>query len=166
MVGHGGSSAGSYLADPTSPIPSHCASIVATSTVRIKFDLLSLVLWVDIRFHFDTGFTVCFEWPWWLIFKVLEAVGPWVYWPHLGSHLCPLYIHSVCLCVHTSPKLLSLHWLCCYSAGECSGEQALIYDLSIWVCLQIQIYLSGSVSSNTDTDMPPYRQIYMQFVLW
>ena len=25
MVGHGGSSAGSYLADPTSPIPSHCA---------------------------------------------------------------------------------------------------------------------------------------------
>ena len=31
MVGHGGSSAGSYLADPTSPIPSHCASIVSTS---------------------------------------------------------------------------------------------------------------------------------------
>ena len=28
MVGHGGSSAGSYLADPTSPIPSHCVSIV------------------------------------------------------------------------------------------------------------------------------------------
>ena len=25
MLGHGGSSAGSYLADPTSPIPSHCA---------------------------------------------------------------------------------------------------------------------------------------------
>ena len=33
MVGHGGSSAGSYLADPTSPIPSHCASIVVTSTL-------------------------------------------------------------------------------------------------------------------------------------
>ena len=45
-VGHGGSSAGSYLADPTSPIPSHCASIVATSTVRVnmtrKFIPLSL----------------------------------------------------------------------------------------------------------------------------
>ena len=39
MVGHGGSSAGSYLADPTSPIPSHCASIVVTSTVRVKFVL-------------------------------------------------------------------------------------------------------------------------------
>ena len=36
MVGHGGSSAGSYLADPTSPIPSHCVSIVATSTLRVK----------------------------------------------------------------------------------------------------------------------------------
>ena len=47
MVGHGGSSAGSYLADPTFPIPSHCAviilfekcpsaSIVATSTLRVK----------------------------------------------------------------------------------------------------------------------------------
>ena len=36
MVGHGGSSAGSYLADPTSPIPSHCASIVTTSTLRVN----------------------------------------------------------------------------------------------------------------------------------
>ena len=34
MVGHGGSSSGSYLADPTAPIPSHCASIVVTSTLR------------------------------------------------------------------------------------------------------------------------------------
>ena len=36
MVRHGGSSAGSYLTDPTSPIPSHCASIVTTSTLRVK----------------------------------------------------------------------------------------------------------------------------------
>ena len=36
MVGHGGSSAGSYLTDPTSPIPSHCASIVVTSTLRVN----------------------------------------------------------------------------------------------------------------------------------
>ena len=35
MVRHGGSSAGSYLADPTSPIPSHCASIVGTSTFKL-----------------------------------------------------------------------------------------------------------------------------------
>ena len=38
MVGHGGSSAGSYLADPTSPIPSHCASIVVTSTLRVNYE--------------------------------------------------------------------------------------------------------------------------------
>ena len=44
MVGHGGSSAGSYLADPTSPIPSHCASIVATSTLRVNFYLNSILL--------------------------------------------------------------------------------------------------------------------------
>ena len=37
MVGHGGSSASSYLTDPTSPIPSHCASIVATSTLRVNW---------------------------------------------------------------------------------------------------------------------------------
>ena len=36
MVGHGGSSAGSYLADPTSHIPSHCAPIVVTSTLRVN----------------------------------------------------------------------------------------------------------------------------------
>ena len=40
MVGHGGSSAGSYLAEPTSPISSHCASIVATRTVRVNFPSL------------------------------------------------------------------------------------------------------------------------------
>ena len=36
MVRHGGSSDGSYLADATFPIPSHCASIAATSTLRVK----------------------------------------------------------------------------------------------------------------------------------
>ena len=45
MVGHGGSSAGSYLADPTSPIPSHCAPIVATSTLRVN-----VFLFHDIKF--------------------------------------------------------------------------------------------------------------------
>ena len=36
MVGHGESSASSYLTDPTSPIPYHCASIVVTSTLSVK----------------------------------------------------------------------------------------------------------------------------------
>ena len=55
MVGHGGSSAGSYLDDPTSPIPSHCAVIIlfkqcpgaliiVTRTVRIyRFHSSSLL---------------------------------------------------------------------------------------------------------------------------
>ena len=42
MVGHWGSSAGSYLANPTSPIPSHCASIVVTSTLRVKRGFLHI----------------------------------------------------------------------------------------------------------------------------
>ena len=42
MVEHGGSSASSYLADPTFPFPSHCASIVATSTVRVKYEEMNL----------------------------------------------------------------------------------------------------------------------------
>ena len=48
MVGHGESSAGSYLADPTSPIPSHCASVVMTSTLRVNILLsqsMSVSVW-------------------------------------------------------------------------------------------------------------------------
>ena len=51
MVGHGGSSAGSYLADPTSPIPSHCASIVATSTLRVKLSYCYDRLWRHLRHY-------------------------------------------------------------------------------------------------------------------
>ena len=51
MVGHGGSSAGSYLAGPTSPIPSHCASIVVTSTVRVKFHKLHRKCWMMSEFQ-------------------------------------------------------------------------------------------------------------------
>ena len=40
MVGHVGSSAGLYLANPASPIPSHRASIVATSTLRVNPNMI------------------------------------------------------------------------------------------------------------------------------
>ena len=43
MVGHGGSSAGSYLADPTSPIPSHFAVIILFVSVSVH-QLLWLAL--------------------------------------------------------------------------------------------------------------------------
>ena len=35
MVGYGGSSAGSYLTDPTSPMPSHCAVIIQFKIVSV-----------------------------------------------------------------------------------------------------------------------------------
>ena len=55
MVGYGGSSAGSYLADPTSPIYSHCAvitlcrsaSVVVTRILRVDHCYCSQVLTTD-----------------------------------------------------------------------------------------------------------------------
>ena len=35
MVGHGASSASSYLTDPTSPIPSHCAVVILCKSVPV-----------------------------------------------------------------------------------------------------------------------------------
>ena len=57
MVGHGGSSAGSYLTDPTSPIPSHCASIVVTSTLRVNITIcqcsyMYVLLWNSYKYSF------------------------------------------------------------------------------------------------------------------
>ena len=49
MVGHGGSSAGLYLANPTSPISSHCASIVTTSTLRTNLYVLQNLEDLDTR---------------------------------------------------------------------------------------------------------------------
>ena len=72
MVGHGGSSAGSYLADPTSPIPSHCASIVVTSTVRVKNPLIdhlpdSLLGWPPLSTidYFFTSLLLLCWYTWW-----------------------------------------------------------------------------------------------------
>ena len=64
MVRHGGSSAGSYLADPTSPIPSHCASIVVTSTLTVKHSTqkLPLCIWI-IAYKFPFPFPGFVETP-------------------------------------------------------------------------------------------------------
>ena len=60
MVGHGGSSAGSYLANPTSPIPSHCVSIVATSTLRVNVDSYIMHLY-EVAYY---GFTEAEKYKW------------------------------------------------------------------------------------------------------
>ena len=62
MVGHGGSSAGSYLADPTSPIPSHCASIVVTSTLRVKLTYTWLIYHTTVDIMYVTDELQSFVW--------------------------------------------------------------------------------------------------------
>ena len=69
--GMGGSTADSYLADPTSPIPSHCASIVATSTLRVMNEWMGcttlyflqciMFTWqiIQTRLYFRTQFWLC-----------------------------------------------------------------------------------------------------------
>ena len=63
MVGHGGSSAGSYLADPTSPIPSHCESIVVTSTLRVNLAYVLLGLHKCSRVLNQTGASMKYNFP-------------------------------------------------------------------------------------------------------
>ena len=62
MGGDGGCS--SYLADPTSPIPSHCASIVVTSTVRVNFILDSMIqIYLQATgYCWFKPFAWCFRW--------------------------------------------------------------------------------------------------------
>ena len=115
MVGHGGSSAGSYLADPTSPIPSHRASIVVTSTLRVNKSTRR-----------ECQYT---EWPASRAVSVL---------PHTGSctvHSLPLFpvplfiIHSLFYnptkiipqCWGTIKNGTGLHWVC----------------LGFWACIEI-----------------------------
>ena len=62
MVGHEGSSAGSYLADPTSPIPSHCASIVVTSTVRVNCEQWQNTRMSCLRSHYVPLFLQTNRW--------------------------------------------------------------------------------------------------------
>ena len=43
MIGHGGSRSGSYLADLTSPIPSHCAVIILFKGPSVSIVVTSLL---------------------------------------------------------------------------------------------------------------------------
>ena len=62
MVGHGGSSAGSYLTDPTSLIPSHCASIVATSTLKVNMPKFGVqIIIAHQSYEYRTQISFCFR---------------------------------------------------------------------------------------------------------
>ena len=108
MVGHGGSSAGSYLADHTSPTPSHCASIVATSTLRVNIKYCTNKQcgpgrwWPLIEFK---GSEVCVgrsmglildsSWPFAHPIPHTCTSTYWTYEEHLTSTITS---HSLCLC--------------------------------------------------------------------
>ena len=95
MVGHGGSSAGSYLADPTSPIPSHCASIVVTSTVRVKeFNKEgSFSCWSSWLPHLEY-LLYCLSWTSWVevVVMVMSPPADPLHWSPI--HLLPLSAQS------------------------------------------------------------------------
>ena len=133
MVGHGGSSACSYLADPTSPIPSHCASIVATSTLRVK-TLLSCCWWT----HY---LTVIHPSSWLLSvspkrgFAVLDSLTHtevllyWTHWPtqrfcYIGSTDPHTGFAILDPLTHTEVLLYLTHWptqgFCCNKILESS----------------------------------------------
>ena len=102
MVGHGGSSAGSYLVDPTSPIPSHCESIVGTSTLRVNIlnnkhaHFHSSTHYSDKKSPNTTG----------KLNKILQCVP-----------LCQIYACIVCL-VSVNKNNRSLSWLPCPVTGS------------------------------------------------
>ena len=89
MVGHGGSSAGLHLTDPTSPIPSHCASIVATSTLRVNlaFDELGLFMYFfDLTSHSLTCLLVhAYE----ILQEGMTSRSPWFQGCHVASLMMP-----------------------------------------------------------------------------
>ena len=83
MVGHGGSSAGSYLADPTSPIPSHCASIVVTSTLKSLYAYneysgrIQLCVFPKLRHYLENSWQGVWDWDYEVVsdIQVLDTHG-------------------------------------------------------------------------------------------
>ena len=94
MVGHGGSSAGAYLATPTSPIPSHCASTVVTSTLRVNNSLLGMMIHVVALAH------------WYYIDRIVVLFGACTYrkkksfWEIIKHCWCTYIIYYSKLLVH------------------------------------------------------------------
>ena len=122
MVRHGGSSAGSYLADPTSPIPSHCASTVATSTLRVNSDAIlsrqvhQVVFICSHVDNVDVVFTLkCSSKP--VLYQMINTPGAVKYWPsgmikvsmltHTYPHK-PLRKIKVTICNHQADSQLDV----------------------------------------------------------
>ena len=134
MVGHGGSSAGSYLADPTSPIPSHCASIVVTGTIRVNW----LEIWHPMA-HI-TGQCVNKDLWFWTHKQGFSTIWLQRIYPNLHHGYCWLYCH---FCLHMISCSCGTAWDACreryarYAAAQVvhlvpfslSG----VFSITIWV---------------------------------
>ena len=99
MVGHGGSSAGLYLADSTSPIPSHCASIVVTSTVRVKILASKNVptrisFLATVRIHCVSELCCCLFFHHSFVLHRLESRTRPILTPYDGRHWWDLNLHT------------------------------------------------------------------------
>ena len=114
MVRHEGSSAGSYLADPTSPIPSHCASIVVTSTFRVDLSLYIRYIFCNHSSSWSPPIPVatiwcdfCFTWLIddliiyrdWLLYLVVYESCIWSYprCDKINTHISIPSIRYICL---------------------------------------------------------------------
>ena len=138
MVGDGGSSAGSYLADSTSPIPSHYAVIIQLKSVPVH-----QLLWLALK-ELNTSFMNSQD-TFGHVFRLGASTSEYVLWPHilaarrLHAHFMPAlpcWAHS-----HHSWSALrnSLCGLKCLSSMKCSVviQRSWVLTpvrLNLWVC--------------------------------
>ena len=99
---------GSYLADTTSPIPSHCASIVATSTLRVKksgdvwlFLRYCLVKYLGLARKLGSKFLFPFTW----FFNYFNSSIVYLFSETYQGILCRVFEQTCCTII--------LHWVTC-----------------------------------------------------
>ena len=113
MVGHGGSSAGLYLANPTSPIPSHCAVIILFKSLLVHQFVVTSTLRVNLyNLYVNCAFTITYNLTWTTDTKprqrssylpVINSVRQVIKPTSLHGHLCMLTSSS-----SLRPSMMSL----------------------------------------------------------
>ena len=120
MDGHGGCSADSSLSDSTSPIPSHCASIVATSILRVNF--ISGVMYLNSVIF--TVFSIEYRQ------SILMRTARTCRWAHDTTGLCSWI--SVQIHLSYSNIYYHTHCLCSMYCYNVSTKHILPYSLSVF----------------------------------
>ena len=162
MLGHGGSSAGSYIADPTSPIPSHCAchytvstccsaSIVVTSTVRVKY-VYSIT---------DFKLVVCWQCR---VFVVLRWMSDYCFFIDVCLLICPS------ICYHFSTQTMNFTVLFSNIYSLVISMKLIQIFREIWLIVQVEGFLNSdnvyslkSIFSSYDFN---WTYFYQCFIIW